>query len=84
MEKGPPMYKHRVTTRPEFIRPGAEAVGPLSPLRELLDHYGIDQVVRAIDAGLDVYDGGTLLLASGSAFRLIRDMNTVTVSGAAL
>jgi hypothetical protein len=69
------MYKHRVTDRSGFIRPGTEAVGPLSPLRELLDCYGIDQVVRAIDAGLDVYDAGALLLTSGSAFRIIRDMN---------
>jgi len=69
------MYKHRITDRPRFVRPGTEAVGPLSPLRDLLDRYGIDEIIRAIDAGLDVYDAGTLLLTSGSAFRLLRDMN---------
>jgi len=74
------MYKHRISDHPRVIRSGAEAVGPLSPLRDLLDRYGIDEIVRAIDAGLEVYDAGALLLTSGSAFRLLRDMNAPEVA----
>jgi hypothetical protein len=36
--------------------------GPVTPPRDLLDRYAIDDIVRAIDAGLPVFDAGRVLM----------------------
>lgn len=69
------MFKHALDGSQRFIRPAAEAVGPLHPIHDLTERYGVDNVIRAIDAGLDVFDGGALLLSSGSDVRILRDLN---------
>jgi len=61
-------------TRPSFIRPIEAANEPLSPLRPLVERYGPDAVVRAIDAGLEVFDAGRVLMAHHGAFRVINDL----------
>jgi hypothetical protein len=57
-----------------FIKPAEDAAGPMSPLRDLLDRASIDDVVRAIDHGLEVFDGGRLLLTRQSSFDLLREL----------
>jgi hypothetical protein len=72
------MFKHTFDGSQRFIRPGVEAVGPLHPVRDLTDRYGIDDVLRAIDAGLQVFEAGNLLLTSGSDIRILREINAPT------
>jgi hypothetical protein len=59
-----------------FIKPAEDTVGPMSPLRDLLDRASVDDVVRAIDHGLEVFDGGRLLLTRQSSFDLIRELTS--------
>ena len=40
------------------LRPVTEAIGPVTRLSEIADAQGTDVLVRAIFAGLEVYDTG--------------------------
>lgn len=59
----------------DIIRPITETVGPVSLLREIAEDMGIDAVVRAIGAGVEVFDAGDALLADRSAIRLLNEAN---------
>jgi hypothetical protein len=72
------VFRHTLDGNQRFIRPAAEAVGPLHPVRNLIDRYGVDDVLRAIDAGLQVFETGELLLTSGSDLRILREINAST------
>jgi phage/plasmid-associated DNA primase len=50
------------------------APGPVTPVRDLLERYAIDDIVRAIDAGLPVFDAGRVLMTREGSFNLIRDL----------
>jgi hypothetical protein len=52
------MFKHTLDGSQRFIRPAAEAVGPLHPVRNLTDRYGIDRL--SDDALLDDFQVGLL------------------------
>jgi hypothetical protein len=69
------VFKRTLDGNQRFIRPAVEAVGPLHPISNLTDRYGIDDVLRAIDAGLQVFETGDLLLTSGSDLRILREIN---------
>ena len=55
------------------LSPIAHASGPLTRLEEIAAALGIEAVVRAIGAGLDVYDTGPNgpLLADASAVEIL-------------
>jgi hypothetical protein len=72
------VFKLTLDESQRFIRPAAEAAGPLHPLRNLLDQHGIDDILRAVDAGLRVFEAGDLLLTSGSDIRILRELNAPT------
>jgi hypothetical protein len=76
------MFKYTISHGQRFIRPAAEAVGPLHPIHDLNELYGIDDVLRAVDAGLAVYDAGDLLLACGSDIKILRELNAPTEAAA--
>ena len=69
-------------TRPSFIRPIEAANEPLSPLRPLVERYGPDAVVRAIDSGLEIFDAGRVLMTHHGAFRIINDLAAHPVEAA--
>ena len=59
-----------------FIRPIAEASGPLTPLRVILGRCNVDALVRAIDTRrLDVFDAGKCLMAHEGVLNILRDMS---------
>jgi hypothetical protein len=60
-------------TRP-FIMPIEGVVGPITPLRDLLERHAIDDILRAIDAGLEVFDAGRVLMMRQGSFNIIHDM----------
>jgi hypothetical protein len=72
------VFKLTLDESQRFIRPAAEAAGPLHPVRDLIERYGIDDVLRSIDGGLRVYETGDLLLSSGSDIRILRELNAPT------
>ena len=51
-----------------------EAIGPVTPLRDIVRRKGVDDVVRAIADGLKVYDTGRMLMAHEGEFNLRRDL----------
>jgi hypothetical protein len=57
-----------------FIEPMEGAPGPVTPLCDLLERYAIDDIVRAIDAGLPVFDAGRVLMTREGSFNIIRDL----------
>jgi hypothetical protein len=58
-----------------FIRPIAEASGPLTPLQVILGRCSVDALVRAIDTRrLDVFDAGECLMAHEGVLNILRDM----------
>jgi hypothetical protein len=59
---------------PDFIRPIEEAAGPLNPLRDLLERHRVDDVVRAINAGLEVFDAGFILMTREGSLNIIKDI----------
>jgi hypothetical protein len=69
------MFKHTIDGGQRFICPAQEADGPLHPVHNLTKQHGIDNVLRAVDAGLQVYEAGDLLLASGSDLRILCEIN---------
>jgi hypothetical protein len=59
-----------------FIRPIAEASGPLTPLRVILGRCDVDALVRAIDTRrLGVFDAGSCLMAHEGVLNILRDMS---------
>jgi hypothetical protein len=54
-----------------FLKSINQATGPVTRLEEIADILGPDAVVRAISAGLDVYDTGAVLMADASAAELL-------------
>jgi hypothetical protein len=58
----------------DIIRPITETVGPVCLLREIAEDMGVDAIVRAIGAGVEVYDAGGALLADRSAIRLLNEV----------
>ena len=57
-----------------IIKPLAEAIGPVTPLRDIVGRQGVDAVVRAIAGGLTVYDAGRVLMANEGVFNILRDI----------
>jgi hypothetical protein len=57
-----------------IIKPLEEAVGPVTPLREIAGRRGVDAVVRAIAGGLTVYDAGRVLVANEGTFNILKDI----------
>ena len=56
-----------------FILPLNDVSGPVTRLTEIADYLGVDALVRAISAGLDVYDTTPEgpLLADASAAEML-------------
>jgi hypothetical protein len=59
---------------PRIIKPLEEAIGPVTPLRNIVKRKGVDDVVRAIAGGLTVYDSGRMLMAHEGEFNIISDL----------
>ena len=55
------------------LKPITDAIGPVTLLTEIADTQGTDALVRAIGAGLDVYDTGPNgpLMADASAVEIL-------------
>jgi hypothetical protein len=70
------MRKSKFLVPSLFIKPAEDAAGPMSPLRDLLERASLDEVVRAIDHGLEVFDAGDVLFARQSSFDMIRELTT--------
>ena len=66
--------RHQIPGTVPFIEPMEGAPGPVTPLRDLLERYAIDDIVRAIDAGLPVFDAGRVLMTREGSFNIIRDL----------
>jgi hypothetical protein len=60
-----------------IIKPLEEAVGPVTPLREITERWGIDTVVRAIAGGLTVYDAGRVLMVNEGTFTLLTEISAM-------
>lgn len=56
-----------------IIRPITDAAGPITRLADIAERVGIDPIIRAIAAGLPVYDAGNALLARRAEFDLLRE-----------
>jgi hypothetical protein len=69
-----PRNIHPITRSPTFIRPIEEAAGPLNPLADMLERHRIDDIVRAIDAGAEVYDAGRILMVREGSLNILRDI----------
>lgn len=65
---------HPVTRSVTFIQPIEDAVGPLNPLRDMLERNSIDDIVRAIDAGLEVFDAGRVLMTRQGSLNILNDI----------
>jgi hypothetical protein len=65
---------HPITRWPTFIQPIEGAVGPLNPLRDMLERHQIDDIVRAIDAGLEIYDAGRILMTRQGSLNILKDI----------
>jgi hypothetical protein len=57
------MNRLAADSRAFFIRPIAEAEGPLTKVVELIEEFGAEDLLRCIDRGVPVYDAGTTLMA---------------------
>ena len=66
--------RHQIPGTFPFIEAMEGAPGPVTPLRDLLDRYPIDDIVRAIDAGLPVFDAGRVLMTREGSFNIIREL----------
>ena len=65
---------HPVTRSVTFIQDIGAAVGPLNPLRDMLERNSVDDIVRAIDAGLEVFDAGRILMVREGSLNIIKDI----------
>lgn len=63
-----------------LIRPIDEAVGPLTRLEQLKDDLGLEAIVRAMDAGADLYDANGVLFASWSDITLVKDLRKIAAT----
>jgi putative DNA primase/helicase len=54
----------------------------MSPLRDLLERASLDEVVRAIDHGLEVFDAGDVLFARQSSFDMLREIGFAAAADA--
>lgn len=69
-----PRKLHPITRSPTFIQPIEEAVGALNPLRDMLERHQIDDIVRAIDAGLEIYDAGRILMTRQGSLNILSEI----------
>jgi hypothetical protein len=56
------------------ILPVDAAGGQITPLRVLSERRGVDELILAIDDGLQVFKAGDHLFAGAAEFDLLRDM----------
>jgi hypothetical protein len=69
-----PRKIHPITRLPTFIKPIEEVAGPVNPLHDMLARHRIDDIVRAIDAGLEVFDAGRVLMTREGALNILKDI----------
>jgi hypothetical protein len=67
------MHKHRKQTPPSgnFIRPIDASAGPVTLAAAIAAAKGVDTLIRAISAGLVVFDAGDALLIHRPSFDII-------------
>jgi hypothetical protein len=69
-----PRRIHPITGSLTFIQHIEGAVGPLNPLADMLERHRIDDIVRAIDAGLEVFDAGRILMVREGSLNILKDI----------
>jgi hypothetical protein len=68
--------------RPNFIKPVEDAATePLTAVDPIAEHYGATALLRAVDAGLEVYDSGRILMVSRSEFHILHDLSKPLEAG---
>ena len=52
----------------------SESGGPLTQVNEIVDDFGAERLIEAIDQGLILFQAGDTLFVSAGDFRLYREM----------
>jgi hypothetical protein len=63
----------RLAPRGRLIRPIEESLGPVTRVAELSEHFSVEELLRAADAGVPFYDANGALMADYSAVSLVAE-----------
>jgi hypothetical protein len=67
-----------------LIRPIDEADGPVTQLDRLEEELGLEAIVRALDAGVPLFDANGILFGSWSDITLVKDLDRLSLEGTAM